>query len=431
VSFIHLSDKSLYLDECVLIALALGGYAVWLLIAWLRRSRPDLSIGRAVAVAFVLRFAAAAALGSLSIGSQLRGGDETTFLTRAHDLVTHPLGSSASLDKLTGELHTWLFSVDLRIFHPDPPLLMLRVQMITFAVVGLTLLAAAVYELAGARAAKVAAWILAVEPANVFFSSLLHKEPLMYMAEGAVAYGGAVFWKRGSLWALVPTTLGCLVAIATRPYVGWFLAFAAVAVVLHASLTRHQGARALAIAGLMVVLLAAFFPMVWNASSHKNLKSLQQSQDANASDTQANLSLEHVDYSTRGKLITNLPQRVSDMVLKPYPWQSRNTSQALGILGTLVMLVALGFLVVAVVRDGRGVLQRAGPLIYPALFMLVAYALSAGNAGTAYRYRTHVVGILLCLVVVVWYGRRQEQVAEGPSAARRWKMLETEPRLAK
>ena len=83
------------------------------------------------------------------------------------------------------------------------------------------------------------------------------------------------------------------------------------------------------------------------------------------------------------------------------------------------------------VRDGRGILQRAGPLIYPSLFMLVAYALSAGNAGTAYRYRTHVVGILLFLVVVVWYGRRQEQVADAPSERRRWKMLETEPRLAK
>jgi hypothetical protein len=181
----------------------------------------------------------------------------------------------------------------------------------------------------------------------------------------------------------------------------------------------------------MLILIAAFFPMVWNASSHKNLESLQQSQDANAANTQANLSLEHVDYSTRAKLITNLPRRVSDVILKPYPWQSQNTSQGLGILGTLVMLVAIGFLVVAVARDGRLVMQRAGPLIYPALFMLVAYALSAGNAGTAYRYRTHVVGILLCLVVVLWYGRRQEQVAEGPSEPLRWQMVETEPRLAK
>ena len=65
--------------------------------------------------------------------------------------------------------------------------------------IGIVLLSAAVYELAGPRPALIAAWILALEPANIFFSSLLHKEPLMYLAEGLVAFGGAVLWKRGNL----------------------------------------------------------------------------------------------------------------------------------------------------------------------------------------------------------------------------------------
>jgi len=418
------------LAECLLIVLAVASWVLWLLVRLLRRGRPDLRIGWPIAVAFVVRFLAAAVVGSISLGTQLRGGDETTFLGRAHDLVNYSLASSKSLDAATSSLHTWIFSLNFRVFHPEPSLLTLRVEMITFSVVGLTLLTAAVYELAGAQAARVAAWILALEPANVFFSSLLHKEPLMYMAEGAVAFGGAVYWTRGKLVALVPIVFGCLIAIATRPYAGWFLGAAAVAVILHASLTRQRGPRAIALATAMVLLVAAFFPMVWNASSHKSLQSLQRSQDANASNTSANLSLEHVDYSTRGQLITNLPQRISDVILKPYPWQSQNASQQLGILGTLVMLVGIGFLTVFLIRDGRLVMKRAGPLIYPAVFMLVAYSLSAGNAGTAYRYRTHVVGILLCLVVVLWYARRQEQ----PTAAATrlgWRALETEPRLAK
>ena len=36
-----------------------------------------------------------------------------------------------------------------------------------------------------------------------------------------------------------------------------------------------------------------------------------------------------------------------------------------------------------------------------ALFLLVAYSLSAGNAGTAFRYRIHVVGILMCFLLVL------------------------------
>ena len=36
-------------------------------------------------------------------------------------------------------------------------------------------------------------------------------------------------------------------------------------------------------------------------------------------------------------------------------------------------------------------MARAGPLIYLAGSLLVVYALAAGNAGTAFRYRTHVI----------------------------------------
>jgi hypothetical protein len=307
---------------------------------------------------------------------------------------------------------------------------MLRVEMITFSVIGLVLLAAAVYELAGARPALIAAWILALEPTNVFFSSLLHKEPLMYMAEGMVAFGAAMLWKRGRLVALVPMVLGCLIATATRPYAGWFLAAAAAAVVLHASLTRRRGLQSLVLAAVVVALAGLFFPVVWNRSSRESLKQLQASQSANAANTQANLSLERIDYSTREKIIINMPKRVYDVITRPYLWQAQNTSQQLGIIGTLVVLACLVLLAGAVVRNGSTVMKRAGPLVYPGLFMLMAYALSAGNAGTAFRYRTHIVAIALALMIVLRQGRREEQAVREEAEASMWKKLDTAPTLA-
>jgi hypothetical protein len=273
--------------------------------------------------------------------------------------------------------------------------------VISFAVVGLTLLAAAVYELAGPRPAWIAAWLLALEPTGVFFSGLLHKEPFMFLAEGMVVFGGAVLWKRGDLRALIPMVLGCLIATATRPYVGWFLAAAAAFVALHASLKCGSATRSLALSAIILALMAAFVPTVWQATSAENLKELQQSQDANARDEQANLSLEHVNYSSRGKVVANLPKRIRDVIFKPYPWQVANTSQQLGVLGTLVMFVGLLLLIGALFQNGGAVMARAGPLVYPALLLLVAYSLSAGNAGTAFRYRTHVVGLMLCLLLVL------------------------------
>jgi hypothetical protein len=305
----------------------------------------------------------------------------------------------------------------------------LRIEMITFAVVGIGLLGAAVYELAGARASRIALWVLALEPANIFFSSLLHKEPLMYLAGGLVAYGGALLWKRGNLTALFPLILGCLIAIATRPYVGWFLTAAAAAVVLHASLARQRGLRSFALTTTCVVLIFAFIPVVWAQSSDSKLKELQASHDANATDS-ARLSLERVDYSTREKLVVNLPKRIRDIIFRPYVWQTENTSQQLGAFGTLVVLACLALLAVAIARNRKQIMNMAAPLVYPAGFMLIAYAISAGNAGTAYRYRTHLVGLALSLALVLLAHRREELARAARVPRRRRLTRVNRPRTA-
>jgi hypothetical protein len=405
-----LSDQSLYELLLVLIALLVGGYTLFGVLRALRGSRPGFAVGVPIAVAFGARVLAAIGLGQLSVAQELRGGDELSFLERAELVSALPLGGADSLDKLTSELHVFLFSGHFRILGQAPPENMLRVEMITFAVLGILLVSAAVYELAGRRGAIVAAWILALEPTNVFFSSILHKEPLMYLAEGLVAFGGAVLWKRGDLRSLLPIALGCLLAIATRPYVGWFLVAASAVVVLYASVVRQRGLRSLTLLAIVVLLAAAFIPVAWDETSDSNLQELQASQDANAENEEANLSLERVDYSSREKLFLNAPERIYDVVFKPYPWQAENTSQQLGVLGTMVVFVALILLAQQLIRNRSAFMERAGPLIYPMLFMLWAYAISAGNAGTAFRYRTHVVALALCLLVVLREQRQQQEV---------------------
>ena len=411
------TDDQLYSTECQLLALVAGAYLLVVVVTLLRRSRPGLAIGLPIAAAFIVRVFAAFGLGLTPVARELRGGDEVTFLDRAEDLASVPLASEPSVDALTDQLHTFLFSLHSRVLN-EVPEMMLRFEMIAFAVVGLALISAAVYELAGPKPALIAAWVVGLEPTGVFFSGLLHKEPLMFLAEGMVAFGGAVLWKRGHARALIPMVLGCLIATATRPYVGWFLASAAAVVALHASLRRGSASRSLALSVIMLALIAAFVPVVWQATSGESLRELQQSQEANAKDD-ANLALEEVDYSSRGKMVVNLPQRIRDVVLRPYPWQVANTSQQLGVIGTLVLFVGLLLLIAALVQNGGAVMRRAGPLVYPALFLLVAYSLSAGNAGTAFRYRTHVVAMLLCLLLVLRQQRSETLARLGRPQRRR------------
>jgi hypothetical protein len=412
------SETQLYELECQLVALFAGALLLRFVVRGLRRSRPSLAIGKAIGVAFGLRLLAALALNQLSLASQLRGGDEFTFIGHAQALTRYSFGSSPVFDEFTNHFHVFFFSLNYRIFD-HPPQMMLRIELIALAVCGVALMSAAVYELAGARAAMIAAWVLALEPASIFFSGILHKEPFMMLAEGLATYGGARLWKKGDYRALVPMVIGCLLAAATRPYVGWFLAAGCAVLAFHAGLRRNSASSSFVLAAVVVALAVAFFPTVWDKSSSQNLKTLQISQEANASDTSANLSLERVDYSTRGKIVVNLPTRILDIATKPYPWQIENTSQQLGAFGSLFLLATLALLIWTLwTRGARGLMGRAGPLIYPMLFLLVAYALSAGNAGTAFRYRTHIVAFLIALVVVLRFQDRQEKVAADDRSSR-------------
>jgi hypothetical protein len=110
---------------------------------------------------------------------------------------------------------------------------------------------------------------------------------------------------------------------------------------------------------------------------------------------------------------------VVDLTFRPYVWQVSNASQQLGVIGSLVALATLFVLMHTLVTRRGEVLSRAGPLLYPLIFLSVAYAVSAGNAGTSFRYRTHLVGLALAVIASIRLAGQEEEaevpeeVAEG------------------
>ncbi len=393
------SDAGLYDVEATLLTCVVSAAVLFGLVRALQRGRPRLAIGTPMAVAFGIRVLAAVGISATSAAQEIRGPDEIGFLANARAVVDQGLTAPHSLHVLATALQNWTFALQLRLL-PDAPDLALRMTQIGVAVAGLILLATGVYELAGPRRARWAAWLLALEPTGVFFSSVLHKEPLMFLAAGLVAFGGARLWTRGRLTALLPMLAGALLALAVREYVGLALAASAGLVAFHAAVTRHHAGRAPRLAAVLVLGALVGLPVAWGLTSRERLAELQQSQDANSSDA-SNLALGHVDFSSRQAVVLHLPRRMADVLTRPYPWQIQNTSQRLGVIGTLVALALLAALAVALVRAPH-VMKRAGPLLYPGLALLASYSLSAGNAGTAFRYRTHIVALILCLLAVLW-----------------------------
>ncbi len=404
-----MSDTQLYEIECIVLMTMLVGFGLALAAKRLARTRPEFAVGMPLAVGVGVRLVSMVAVATSGLGLSLRGGDEITFLITARAIAATSLDSDLWLP--IGEahrLHQIIFALQIKL--ADFPDMAMRVTQVGIAMLGLLLVAAAIHDVAGPRAGRLGMWVLALEPSGIFFNSILHREPLLVLASGLVVLGGTKIWAKLELRGVLIFGLGCLIAVSTRPYAGWFLITGGLLLILHSAL-RQVGRRLRSIPLIYAVAIVAAVaaPAVLSLTSQDSLEqNLQRSQDANTarlavrgSAATNNLSLERVDFSSRSDLVTNLPTRIRDVVLRPYPWQLANTSQQLGAIGTLVVLAAL-YLLVGYVRRNRGhILEVTAPFLYPAFFLLVAYALSVGNAGTGFRYRTHLVLLGLAMLVVL------------------------------
>ena len=391
----------------ILTAIVVGGILA-IVVKRMRVTRPGLAITLPIVVAVGLRLLTIVAINSTGVQAQLRGGDETTFLTYAHAIAASPWGRGF-LPHGSYQLQTEVFAAQIKLFNLDPTAL--RVTQVGISMLGILCLIASIYDLSGPRAARIAAWVMAVEPANLFFNSSLSKEPLMLLATGLVVLGGTKMWKRLSPIGVVQAGLGGLIAVETRSYAGWFLVSAFVLLSLVAALRQID--RPIAAMPVIYIVVAIGFvatPTLLSVTSNQSLQTLQQSQNytteqqastAGGGSNSDNLALEQVNFSTRGQVITNLPQRMFDLIFRPYPWQLSDTSQRLGAVGTVIAVTGFFALLGFAWRARGDVLRLIAPLLFPFLFLLVAYSLSAGNAGTGFRYRSHLVllgaGMLIIL----------------------------------
>jgi hypothetical protein len=237
----------------------------------------------------------------------------------------------------------------------------------------------------------------------------------MILASGLVVFGGVKTWERVSPFGLLTMLLGGAIAVATRPYAGWFLCSGGVLLTLHASLRHLDHQRVRSVPALLAVagVIFAATPAILAASSPSSLQAnLQASQNAyveTAGTAGNSLALEQVNFSTRGAIVTNLPRRIFDLLVRPFPWQLGSTSQRIGVVGTLIALATLTLLLRYGLRTRGRLMSFSAPFLYPMVFLMIAYALSVGNAGTGFRYRTHLVTLGIATLMVL----RERVLAAG------------------
>ncbi|MEJ7785293.1 MAG: hypothetical protein WKF96_10855, partial [Solirubrobacteraceae bacterium] len=255
------ADTTLYDIGCFLLATMLVSFGLAGFIIRLRRSRPELSVGLPIAVGVGARILAIAGVSIAGVELTLRGGDELKFLQGARKVAASGFDSSLWLPNEMHRLHEIVFALQIKL--GDFPDGALRVTQVGIAMLGIILIVAAIHDLAGPRAARIGAWVLALEPASIFFNSILHREPLLVLASGLVVFGGTKIWAKLELRGVLVLGLGCAIALGTRPYAAWFLITGGLLLILHASLRQVGTAlRSVPLVYAVAIVVAVAAPAV-------------------------------------------------------------------------------------------------------------------------------------------------------------------------
>lgn len=388
------TDNTLYAVLTTLLIGLAGAIAVVLLARALGRHRPGGRFGVIAGVALgtrTLTTLLVAALGSY--GAKIRGLDDPLFLGEARHLGGLALTNGQWLTSVKGNFLTTLTGLQVRTL-TDPAPLGMRLSMAAIGAAAVLFLAAAAYDVAGRSAAWVAGGLVAIEPSNVFFSTILQKDALVVLAEGVVCLGAVRAWVHGSAWQGVALMAGgCLLAAAARPYAGFMLGVGAaiVAVMVLVRAWRGQRRRLAWLAASLVVLMAAAIAFGHGAASQHihSLQTFYQSQTSRV----GKLALPSVDLTTPTGFVTGLVQRTYEYIVLPYPWQVADLQQRLGVLPTLLAWCLVVAVLVALVRRRRQ-LATVAPVLVLTVVVIVSYALTTANAGTGFRHRTHLLFML-------------------------------------
>lgn len=412
-------DSRLYEAEATLLCMVAAALGLALLARVVRGKWPDLDLRLVLGVAFGLRVAVVLAQGLLgSTGETLRGTDDAVSQLNANVLAETPITDELWRNIAGGDLHLAFFGAQTWLLG-GPGGTPLRVVQAALAVAAIGLMAVAVNRLAGRYAALAAAWFVAVEPTSVLFTTLLHKESLVFLGEGLFLVGVAACWTRRTLHGLPALLGGAALVALVRPYAGVFLFAAGAAVtgyLVATGLGPERRRSALGIAAVAIALLGG----VAAASTRDPLGRAQSLQDEEPT-LKDNLQLEPVDFTTVGGFARGLPERMGDFLLRPYPWQAANLSQRLGVAGTLIAWSLYLLLVYSLATSGRAAIARAGPLLFTSGVLTVCYALSTANAGAGYRHRIHLLLVLAAALAVLLADRLPawSRVTAGLGGARR------------
>lgn len=261
-------------------------------------------------------------------------------------------------------------------------------------------------RLTDATGARAAAWLTALWPSLVLWSSLNLKDALAILSLLLLLHGAQRCMERPELRGAALALGGVLLLGELRGYlVG--LAVGAMAVAFLMARLRASPLLMGAMLVALVVPLAMLSP-VRTLPIEESLETLDAARAQLAVGRAAYAS--GADVSTPAGALRFLPVGLTYFLLAPAPWQLLGPRQLLTLPEMLAWYALLPFVVSGLVGALRERFAQALPVVTLALCLTVSYALVEGNLGTAYRHRAQVL-VLFLIFAGAGLARRRARAA--------------------
>ncbi|MDX1649204.1 MAG: hypothetical protein R3263_05050 [Myxococcota bacterium] len=266
-------------------------------------------------------------------------------------------------------------------------------------------------RLTDASGARAAAWLTALWPSLVLWSSLNLKDALAILALLLLLHGAQHCMERIGLRGVALALAGVLLLGELRGYlVGLSVGSLALAFLL-ARLRASPLMMGAALVALVVPL--ALLSPVQTLPIDESFETLDAARAQLAVGRAAYAS--GADVSTPLGALRYLPLGLTYFLLAPAPWQLLGPRQLLTLPEMLAWYALLPFVVSGLVGALRERFVQALPVATLAFGLTVSYALVEGNLGTAYRHRAQV---LVLFLIFAGAGLARRRAARRAAACR-------------
>lgn len=332
------------------------------------------------------------------------GPDAISYNQTALELVDHWRGESAMPSGLVAGKSgfVYLLAATYRLFGSRANAGVLVNAALSAAV--LPLVWDTTRRLYGQRVARVAALMCLLLPGLLVWGSQLLREALVLFLLALAANAGVRLTERRSSSSIGVLSLAVALLLTVRANVGMLAAGGLVVGVAigHRRVIVGATVGGLSLAALLVIVLGMGVGYRgYQYVANSDLRDVSETRQNLATNASTGIS-KHTELSTPSQTLRYLPQGLAALLAGPYPWQTRSSLQASG----LVDAAAMWILLPSLWRGCRLSLRREGRqalvLLVPAIFVSLGLSLLVGNVGTAVRERTQVVVLLLPVIAVGW-----------------------------